>query len=198
MKQRLLGLLFRIRHEGVFRTIHFLVDACRPGKQEVLELVGPPILHRWPCAEMRIVAGGDYVGEMQERSLPEAFYRGELSKGRRCFVALLHGQPTGILWVSDFLHPSHLVTLERGEAELGNAYVVERFRGQGVFQQLIHKASTTLLEEGCSRIYAVVDERNISSRRALARTGFTHAADLSRPRTVLLGAKFRGTKVGQG
>ena len=192
IRRKVLGVLGRLRHEGIRRTAWFIVDACRPGRQWVLALAGPPAGGCRPPARAAVEAGLEGLIRHPREGLPEAFHRGEISGARRCFVALCDDQLAGILWVFDRAYPSQFVALGRDEAELGHGYVLERFRGRSLFRLLIHTACEALQADGYGVIYAVVDERNHASRKAFEGNGFRCIGSVSRPLSTLFGRKFVG------
>ena len=190
IRQKLKGLGIRVRRDGVFHSLRFILDACRPGRQIVFQMVGDRSGTKAAPSGITILPGVEHLQRLRSGRLPEAFYRDEEGRGRRCFVALCEGELAGVLWVFDEKHPSSFLDLKRGQAELGIGHVLSGFRRRGVFQRLIAEACSALSAEGYSGFYAIVDERNGASLRAFETTGFRRVGGLSRPLANLFGVKF--------
>ncbi len=183
--------LMRFKHEGIVQTVRFLFDAGRPGEQQLLQLAGAPLESSMAPVVASIQSGIQCLRQRRHEGLPETYYRDDTEGGQRCFAAMWDDQLAGVLWVFDERHPSHFLDLRPGEVELGGAHVLPAFRGRGLFQLLIRSACSTLIAEGYTTFYAVVDERNLASRTAFERCGFHCVAGISRPWANLFGRRFR-------
>jgi lipid II:glycine glycyltransferase (peptidoglycan interpeptide bridge formation enzyme)/ribosomal protein S18 acetylase RimI-like enzyme len=190
MRQKVKGVTIRLRHDGVLQSLRFFLDTCRPGRQIVLQLDGNRSRTKTAPGGITILSGVEHLQRLRNGQLPEAFYRDEDASGRRCFVARCDDELAGVLWVFDEKHPSNFLDLKHHEAEFGNGHVLNRFRRRGVFRHLICEACSALSAEGYSSFYAIVDERNAASLRALETAGFRHVGGLSRPLANLFGVKF--------
>lgn len=190
--QKIHGLCNRLRHEGLVATLHYVIDSCRPGEQRILRLDGEPAPASPAPRDGLAVGGIEELRRLRQHGLPAAFFRDEIAGCNRCCVALSGGELAGVVWVFDERFPSLFVDLAPGDAELGAAFVLPRFRGRGLFIFLLRAACSALAAEGYRTFYAVVDERNIPSLRAFDACGFRYVGGLSRPMANLFARKYRG------
>jgi GNAT superfamily N-acetyltransferase len=76
-------------------------------------------------------------------------------------------EPLGYYWSlvsvqKTYFHDAFRIPL--GTALVFNAYVIEEYRKKGIYSHLIVYAHHYLLEEkGCSRVYTIVEKRNLAS-----------------------------------
>jgi O-antigen/teichoic acid export membrane protein/L-amino acid N-acyltransferase YncA len=90
--------------------------------------------------------------------------------------ATVQGQVVGIFWL-DTKHS--FVTMEADEAMLTSGFVDPEYRGRGIFKALISAACRDAVALGYRRVYAVVEQPNVSSRRAFAASGLRAMGPLS-------------------
>lgn len=110
--------------------------------------------------------------------LSEEFYLDELFVEGRFYLAWVRDEIAGILWVFGPEDRNPLIRLQGHERELGSAYVLPKFRGQGVYISLLDASLGDLKAEGVKSVYGHVLAQNYASLKALVRIGATPVGEL--------------------
>jgi RimJ/RimL family protein N-acetyltransferase len=90
----------------------------------------------------------------------------------RFYLASWDGMVAHISWIFDSEHPSPLVRLKSGEAEVAYSHTLPPFRGRHIFSSVLSVILDDLARQGYSRIYAHVLPDNTPSIRAFTSAGF--------------------------
>jgi len=103
----------------------------------------------------------------------EAFFRGLLAEGQRCFGLRLDDQLVGFCWMDPRECHVHGAHFELGEAEAyaHDIFTVPGYRGRAVAPLLNAYFSALLVELGVETVYSVIDVFNRPSRNFAAKIG---------------------------
>jgi len=182
------GLVVRLRKEGILHTWRAFVAALVPyhfGVYELVQATKPGTPPPFP-----IVQGLEGLRTLRSRrtDLPADYFRDEAGAAEVCFAATVEEGLAGVLWILDTTHPSRFIDLAPDSVELAYVHVHPEFRGRGIAKAMILEASHRMRCRGYDRVFAVIDERNLSSQRAFGAVGFRHIAALRRP--ALFGPRY--------
>lgn len=101
---------------------------------------------------------------------PDVYIRSYL-KASRCLIGFSNGEPAHIMWVFLRGDDSRLFCLNDGEAELNYCYTPPRFRGTGIYSEMIRAAARMLKEDGITRCYMATHRTNTAAQKAIDRAG---------------------------
>lgn len=111
-----------------------------------------------------------------------ATFRGRLTEGTRCYLALENDKVLHATWVTTT--SSWVREIARYFVPpTGEAYIYESFtradaRGRGVYPFALHHIADDLASEGVGRVWVAVEEDNAPSRKAIGKAGFEESFEL--------------------
>lgn len=100
------------------------------------------------------------------------FQLDEFTNLSRFYLGLWEGAIAHISWIFDHEHPSPLMRLRPGEAEVGYSRTLRQFLGRHTYSHVLAVILDDLACQGYSRIYAHVSPDNTPSLRAFTSVGF--------------------------
>ena len=172
-----------VRHEGLPRLIETAFQALAYREFHIFSIrreelapepaIPPGIeLFEDALARLRTVREGRH-------DLPAEFWRDEITGAAQCVIAEAGGELAGILWAEEYPANRPIVVLAPGEAELTGAYVIERFRNQGIYRSLIHATARWQLRK-TERAFLVVDANAPGLLKLAVNTGFRKIVTIQR------------------
>lgn len=102
---------------------------------------------------------------------PEVFISEYLSADK-CLIGICNGEPAHIMWIFKKFDDSRMFRLNEGESEINHCFTAERFRGKGIYKNMISKAVNILSKEGIKTCYMATHSTNIHSQKAILSVGF--------------------------
>ena len=171
------SLVTHLRHDGTWHTALCLADSCRRVAFGIYEIVRRQVAE--PQSSIQFAWGYEALNRYRQgrTDLPSEFYLDVTKGARNCLLATLAGEAAAILWIHDDNFPSKFIQLKPNEVEVGYLQTLPHFRGRGLAKALVGLAVQQF--EG-RRVFAVIDDRNISSRTVFSRTGFRRIFTLTR------------------
>lgn len=114
--------------------------------------------------------------------LPESEVLARLARGCRVIAAWQGDQVASYCWIS--VHREHVgelarvLTLPAGDSYVWDCATVPRYRGQGLYRNLLRQIAETLDAEGQRRVWIGASSTNEASNRTFATVGFRPAASV--------------------
>jgi ribosomal protein S18 acetylase RimI-like enzyme len=144
------------------------IRLCQPGDEDALALVGQATFLETFAG---VLPGSDIVAHCRGQHAP-AVYRSWLDGGARVWLAELEpsGAPVGYL----VLAPASLPVPDASDRDLEvkRIYLLDRFRGRGIGNQLMIAAETHARHVGATRLLLGVYSRNDRAVAFYERFGF--------------------------
>lgn len=181
------SLRIRIKRGGFWRAARDAAGTLLPSTFQVWSLTIENVRGEVPTRDgVKLLCGADATCILKTlrtyaTALPVEFYRDEIDRIDRCFLACVDERLAAIAWSYDRTKPAHFLRMSPGDAEIRSVYSLAEFRGRGLAKTVIATACESLAREGYRRVYAVIHFRNEASQKAFQSIGFSKVTELRRP-----------------